>query len=755
MQKDPKSQVDDDFEKLFRQYIDDLMDDDTANEKNTEASLPFPKEMDDEVADVKMKSDREKRNFREMIAKVEVDVTACREGDYYGFCPLTVSLKANRGIHLPQHRFKCFVYGKDLFPMCNSEDSVEIERGRGNRLLMEIPCTHIWIPGEYMLLILDSADQSVVRIDFRLDEHLNATCEEPEDRGSFDVLETLVTLIQTKDSEWDSFAVLPGMAQLRRRIAENRHLKFFSSYRQEFNGGPFSPTENLLIQTCNADLTTDVLQSFLRLGFKDLKFLPVDCATLYDTTRNNPYEVIPEVLCDVSSGAVCLMNLSELLAPSGKVVVRKFLTKMREKKGEMRLWLVGSKQEIDSLLELYPSLKAYFRKDSLIRQEPYTAFELVQAFFSELQDEYLNPDSILADFLSRQIILGHERGVLANWSVADVRRFIIEEVRPAYLRRAMPLALDSPVEQLSAEDVDFEKLTTKVSEFDTVMQELNGMVGLEGVKQGIRMMTNQARLFQERRRRGLRTSNEMIFHTIFTGNPGTGKTTVARKLGRLFHSLGLLSKGDVIAVDRTRLVGQYIGQTEDNMKVVLEEARGNVLFIDEAYTLSVGGDDKKDFGGRVLDSLLTVLTQPNPDMLIIFAGYTKEMNAMLNSNPGLAGRFPYRYQFEDYTADQLMDIALHLFEADEYLLDQEAIGALREAVSQTVAARLANFSNARWVEQFVRNGIIPAMADRIFSTGSSDLQHIEAADITTAFEKFNPKILDLKPGRHHVAGFRA
>ena len=753
MQKDPKTHVDDDFETLVRQYIDGLLDDGTAND--AEANLPFPREMDDAVADVKMKSGREKQNFGDMIAKVEVDVTTCREGNYYGFCPLTVSFKANRGIHLPQHRFRCFVYGKNFFPMCNSEDGAEIERGRGNRLRMEIPCCHIWLPGEYLLLIHDTEDETVTRLDFSLDEHLDAICKEPRPCEPFDILDTLVTNIQKVETEWDNFAGMPGTAQLRRRVIENRHLRIFSDYRKEFGGGVYAPCENLLIQTRNADLTPEVLRNFQGMAFMDLKFRPVDCATLYDITRNNPYEELPEVLGDAVSTVVCLTNLSELLALSGKVVVRKILSKMKEMKGLMRLWLVGSQQEIDSLMALYPSLKSYFQKDSLIEQESSTAFELVQLFFSELKVQSLKPDAILTDFLTRQIILGYENGVLTNWSIADVRRYIIEDVRPAYLRRAMPMALESPVEPLSAEDVDFQKLTSKVSEFDTVMSEINGMVGLDKVKQGIRMMTNQARLFQERRRRGLKTSNEMIFHTIFTGNPGTGKTTVARKLGRLFHSLGLLSKGEVIAVDRTRLVGQFIGQTEDNMKVVLEEARGNVLFIDEAYTLSVGADDKKDFGGRVLDSLLTVLTQPNPDMLIIFAGYTKEMNDMLNSNPGLAGRFPYRYQFEDYTAEQLMDIALHLFEVDEYILDAEATEALRDAISQTVAVRLANFSNARWVEQFVRNGIIPAMADRIFSAGSNDLQHIDVADITTAFERFNPKILDLKPGHHRVAGFRA
>ena len=314
---------------------------------------------------------------------------------------------------------------------------------------------------------------------------------------------------------------------------------------------------------------------------------------------------------------------------------------------------------------------------------------------------------------------------------------------------------NNEVTLLSVEDVPFERLTDTASTFQESIRELNEMIGLEEVKQGVTTMANQARLFQERRRRGLKAGSQMVFHSIFTGNPGTGKTTVARKLGKIYRSLGLLSKGEVIAVDRTRIVGQYIGQTEENMKVLLEEARGNVLFIDEAYTLNTGGEDKKDFGGRVIDSLLTVLTQPNPDMLIVLAGYAKEMDAMLNTNPGLAGRFPYRYQFSDYDAEQLVAIARHLLQADDYVLTPEADTTLQEVIADALSQTIPNFSNARWVEQLVRNGIIPAMANRIFATACDDLQRIEASDVREGYQRLRPQTITQKSARHRVAGFRA
>jgi hypothetical protein len=193
------------------------------------------------------------------------------------------------------------------------------------------------------------------------------------------------------------------------------------------------------------------------------------------------------------------------------------------------------------------------------------------------------------------------------------------------------------------------------------------------------------------------------------------------------------------------------------MKTILEEARGNVLFIDEAYTLYDGSGDRKDYGARVIDSLLTVLTQPDPDMLIVFAGYEKEMDAMLQTNPGLFGRFPYKFRFGDYSADQLMEIACHLFAEDEYVLTAAAHSELLKSIQQTLQQRTKNFGNARWVEQFVRNGIIPALADRVSALGAPATtklyQTVEAADVKAAYVKFNPKTIELHP-RHQI-GFSA
>ena len=540
---------------------------------------------------------------------------------------------------------------------------------------------------------------------------------------------------------------------MRCRAILSTQMSLFNEYRKEDGIGELRFCKNLLVAMNNP--TVDFLGRLAMLIDSDYGFKFIDCALLYDLSCNNPYEPLQEKFDDTNMKLLCLTRIQELSAPTGKVALRKIIDKVRLSGNQTLIWLCGTRREIETLLNVAPTLKQFFQADSWVEQQPSTPYELVQAFFARMVEENLELSLQTKDHLARAVIEGCERSAITSWSSLEVRQFIEKEVIPRYFRRVLLSEKDGLQALLEEEDIPFDKLTDATSTYEQSISELNAMVGLEGVKQGIRTMANQSRLFLERRKRGLNTSGELAYHSIFTGNPGTGKTTVARQLGKIYHALGLLSKGEVIAVDRTRLVGQYIGQTEDNMKLILDEAKGNVLLIDEAYTLVTGADDKKDFGRRVLDSLLTVLTQPNPDMLIVFAGYENEMQTMLSTNVGLAGRFPYRYHFDDYSAEQLMEIACRLFERDDYLLTSEAAQELQKTITQAIAQKPANFGNARWVEQLVRNGIIPAMADRIFSSGSNDFQHIEEADIVKAYKKFNPKVIELKPSRHIVAGFSA
>lgn len=781
MKKNQENKVDEEFDLLLQKFIDDALDDDDLDddqdddnvgdfdddddvfetdasdehEEPDEPRLPFPREMDDKVAEIRMKTCLEEHHDMDDVQSVSIELMPAREKPLCCSGPLSVTIQMKPKTRARVHRFKCFVYHESFFPMCASTEKTPVKRLRDRRLIVELPCDHIWVPGKYILYVNDSFDESLMRIDFTLDSDLRLEAQEPRMIDPCGLEHVLVSCIEVVDDDWQAVAEMPGVTQFRQRVMQARQMVLMNEVRKELGAGTLRQSHNLIICTHNDDITPEVLRNFQRVMIYDHGFVHVDCSTLYEPTNQYPYEQLTEKFSAGYGQVYCLTHIADLLAASGKVVMHRIMENIRASNGQDYLWICGLRSEIDELLELYPSLRQSFEADSYVEQQRYSPFDLVQVFFQGFAREHLDMDDCLKDRLAKTILQGCEQGAISNWTVADVRRFIADEVRPRYIQRIIPLTNDYKVFPLCDDDIPFARLTETASLFLESIRELNEMIGLDNVKKGVMTMANQARFAQERRQRGLKSNSGIVYHTVFIGNPGTGKTTVARQLGKMYHALGLLSKGELIAVDRTRLVGQYLGQTEDNMKVIFEEARGNVLFIDEAYNLSTGSDDRKDFGYRVIESLLTVLTRPNPDMLVVLAGYTKEMNAMLKSNPGLLSRFPYRYQFDDYSALQLMEIARHLFESEDYILTDEAAMELQKSIEKTLKMKLPEFGNARWIEQFVHNGIIPAMADRFYTTGSADYQHVEASDITKAFETFCPKAAPLKLHHKVVSGFSA
>ena len=283
---------------------------------------------------------------------------------------------------------------------------------------------------------------------------------------------------------------------------------------------------------------------------------------------------------------------------------------------------------------------------------------------------------------------------------------------------------------IEPDDIDYSSTDNMVAPLAESLGEINGMVGLKSVKDTITALSMKAAFDAKRRKEGKGNCDKGAYHMIFTGNPGTGKTTVAKKLGKILHSLGILSKGDVVMAERSTIVGRFIGQTEENMQQLLQQARGNVLFIDEAYTLCDTTDDRKDFGYRAIECLLTVLAEQSPDMVVILAGYENEMERMLMANQGLKGRFPYHLKFDDYDADELMEIGMRYLNAYDLNITPDAKAKLKDIIELQTARHEREFSNARWMEQLIDNSIIPTLSERIFMQGdTTDESTITIADI--------------------------
>lgn len=262
------------------------------------------------------------------------------------------------------------------------------------------------------------------------------------------------------------------------------------------------------------------------------------------------------------------------------------------------------------------------------------------------------------------------------------------------------------------------------------------MVGMQRLKDEIADARIMALFRRERMKMRLDTASDNRNHMLFLGNPGTGKTTVAKLIGVMYHEIGMLSSGHTVMVDRTRLVGQYIGHTEDNIRSAIDKARGGVLFIDEAYTLFTGEDDRKDYGRSVLAALLPLLSEPEPDMIVIMAGYEDKMQELLDSNPGLRDRFPLRFHFDDYSADELLEIARRACSGMNYELTPAAETRLKEIIDDAVSRHDRYFGNGRWVNNLIEHGILKSMARRVMSLGRSGDRRlfslIEECDVAEA-----------------------
>lgn len=234
--------------------------------------------------------------------------------------------------------------------------------------------------------------------------------------------------------------------------------------------------------------------------------------------------------------------------------------------------------------------------------------------------------------------------------------------------------------------------TAEKPDFDTLMAQLDELVGLEDIKKDVKSLINLIKVRKLREEAGL-PCPPLSLHLVFLGNPGTGKTTVARILAGLYAAIGVLSKGQLVEVDRSGLVAGFVGQTALKTQEVIQSALGGILFIDEAYALSNGGDN--DFGQESIDTILKAMEDYRNDFVVIVAGYTNLMEGFINSNPGLQSRFNKYFYFEDYNGEQLMKIFDGMCRKNSYVLDADAQETAAEFFRQMYENRDENFGNAR------------------------------------------------------------
>ncbi len=299
-----------------------------------------------------------------------------------------------------------------------------------------------------------------------------------------------------------------------------------------------------------------------------------------------------------------------------------------------------------------------------------------------------------------------------------------------------------PVEKAPPADTEAsrEKTAEKAADeppkpsLDELMAELDSLVGLEKIKANVKSLINLVKVRKLRQDNDLPTP-PISLHLVFMGNPGTGKTTVARLISKLYNAIGVLTKGQLVEVDRSGLVAGYVGQTAIKTGEVIKNALGGVLFIDEAYSLaSGGGDGTADFGREAIETLLKAMEDNRDDFVVIVAGYEGLMEKFISSNPGLESRFNRYFVFEDYTAEELVKIFESMCDKNRYVLEENAKAFAEEHLQYMYDTRDDNFGNARDVRNLFEN-IVSTQADRLAAMEAptrDDLVAITKEDIEKA-----------------------
>jgi SpoVK/Ycf46/Vps4 family AAA+-type ATPase len=301
----------------------------------------------------------------------------------------------------------------------------------------------------------------------------------------------------------------------------------------------------------------------------------------------------------------------------------------------------------------------------------------------------------------------------------------------------MPINLPNQVAPILVEAED-----TPDQTFEDVMGKLDSLIGLREIKLKVRDHAKYIQFLQLRRDKGFDEKEQINVHSVFTGNPGTGKTTVAQMMGRLYKKMGLLSKGHVHEVDRVDLVGEYIGQTAPKVKEAIEKARGGVLFIDEAYSLARSNDDTKDFGREVVEILVKEMSNGVGDLAVIVAGYPKEMKHFIDSNPGLKSRFKLFFEFADYLPQELAQIADYACLEKTVVLSPAAKRRIEDIIVEAYRTRDRSFGNARFVYDLIEQakvnlGLRIMSMDNPKGLSNDEMSLIQAMDVEKI--QFKPK----------------
>ena len=455
---------------------------------------------------------------------------------------------------------------------------------------------------------------------------------------------------------------------------------------------------------------------------------------------------VVDSLCDKAMGGILFVDEAYTLAPlsqsgerdnQGAQALEQLMKRMEDDRGKFVVIAAGYRTEMENLFRINVGFRSRF--SYFLNIEDYTPDQLYQIMevFAREKKYRFAPD---AQELTLKMITEIYNSREKDFANGRTMRQLFDKIVAKQAERLQTVDISTlSNEQLmtiTVDDIPYE--APKAVDYTECLAKLDGMVGLASVKKEI---SNLAAFLNLQIRRG-ESNTFQGKHYVFTGNPGTGKTTVARIMADVFRSLGILSRGQLVEADRSKLVAGYSGQTAIKTNQLIDSAMGGVLFIDEAYTLK--SNDQDSFGSEAIDTLLKRLEDDRGKFICIVAGYTDNMHDFIDTNPGLKSRFTQTIHFEDYTPDELTQIFINLASGKKFTVDEETRGAIHRQFEQLYLRRDKNFGNAREARRIFDQAVerqsqrlITEMNNPNFT--NEDMYRITVADLAVGqSEKIRP-----------------
>jgi SpoVK/Ycf46/Vps4 family AAA+-type ATPase len=459
----------------------------------------------------------------------------------------------------------------------------------------------------------------------------------------------------------------------------------------------------------------------------------VDRAKMVSQYQGETPKVV-DALCDKAKGGILFVDEAYTLAPvsasgdrdaQGAQALEKLMKRMEDDRGQFIVIAAGYRTEMENLFRVNPGFRSRFNYFRDIKDySPAELFEIMQVFAK--QKKYIfSPD---AQTLTQKMIKEMYDSRDKDFANGRTMRTLFDQIckKQAQRLQGANISAMSNEELMTIVRDDIPYDAPQTVSVDDCLKKLDGLVGLSGVKKEI---ANLAAFLNLQIARG-ETNTFQGKHYVFTGNPGTGKTTVARIMADIFKTLGVVARGQLVEADRSKLVAGFSGQTAIKTNQLVDQAMGGVLFIDEAYTLK--SNDGDSFGAEAIDTLLKRLEDDRGKFICIVAGYTDQMHDFIDTNPGLKSRFTQTIHFDDYTPDELTEIFLHLASGKNFTVDEETKAAIHRMFEQLYLRRDKNFGNAREARRIFNEAVERQSQRLVKQMTSPDFKESDMFALTTA-----------------------